>query len=354
MSGEDSGDAQRLNQCTRNRLEIHRADYVEVTGKPFDHFFCPILLTDEPGELMRGHVINEAYKGSSKAWVIQRKDVDGFYGGFFEGDFELLQYKNRASLLQHFTDPKLFRAARPMIYCRDQVIQYFLRLGKDRLKPPPPGFQFVEWEIDGEEVILNVRASNEQMMLGPGAWEHETKIDLRLPACVSLIKAAHLSMFSVLGYRYVLSNAGRFVAQDILGTFFQDNRQVRTKKEAQRRALQFFKPFRHMVRPMQSGGAVLDGTLSDGAIRLCTGASGNYWGMMIFVRTGQVRHTVLLPYPESANSMVTFLEFIRNDHEQVQVVEGQFDSDARRWIIGMEQRPVLWPKPADAYPRSIE
>jgi len=52
--------------------------------------------------------------------------------------------------------------------------------------------------------------------------------------------------------------------------------------------------------------------------------------------------------------MVTFLEFIRNDHEQVQVVEGQFDSDARRWIIGMEQRPVLWPKPADAYPRSIE
>jgi hypothetical protein len=56
--------------------------------------------------LIRGHVINEAFKGSSRTWVVQRGEVDRFYGGFFEGDFELLQYMQGASLLEYFTNAK--------------------------------------------------------------------------------------------------------------------------------------------------------------------------------------------------------------------------------------------------------
>ena len=76
--------------------------------------------------------------------------------------------------------------------------------------------------------------------------------------------------------------------------------------------------------------------------------------MMIFVRTGQERHTVLLPYPESADSMVTFLEFLRNDHELIHVVHGEYESNPGQWTIGTECRPVTWPKNTDTYPRSIE
>jgi hypothetical protein len=85
----------------RNRLERHRADYESITGRPFEHFFSPVLYVDEPVEVMRGHIINEAFIKSSKAWVIQRKDVDGFFGGFFEGDFELLQHMHRALPLNY-------------------------------------------------------------------------------------------------------------------------------------------------------------------------------------------------------------------------------------------------------------
>jgi hypothetical protein len=58
------------------RLERYRRDYTQVTGRPFEHFFCPILAIDEQAELSRGHVINQAYNGAPRTWVIQRADVD--------------------------------------------------------------------------------------------------------------------------------------------------------------------------------------------------------------------------------------------------------------------------------------
>ena len=221
-----------MNQKTANRLERHRADHEDVTGKPFEHFFCPILFADEPVELMRGHVINEAIRGSSKAWVIQRKDIDGFFGGFFEGDFELHQYMVRATQLDYFTNPKLFSAVRPKIFYGGHEVQYFLRLGKDRYKPPPEGFQLVEFEVGGQIVEMNVKATNEQMVANSSQWTIETEKDLRIPAFVSLIKAAHLSLFSMFGYRHALSQAGRFIGEHILGRFYRENCHLGAKKEA--------------------------------------------------------------------------------------------------------------------------
>jgi len=243
-----------------------------------------------------------------------------------------------------------FSAVRPKIYYGEQVVKYSLSQGKHRR--PPPGFQFVEFEVDGRIVELNVRATSEQMMAQPSKWSIETKKDLQLPALVSLIKAAHLSMFSVLGYHYVLSNAGRFIGQDILGGFYQPNRHLKNKRVAQAQALPFFRRYRHMVRLMQPHSSEIEGTLTDGHIRLCVGTSGNYWAMMIFVRTAQERHAVLLPYPESDASLATFLEFLRNDHEQIHVVHGKYEADNGRWVIDQDRRPVNWPKGIDTYPRS--
>src|SRR5690349_20508560 len=91
------------------RLNLHRADYAAVTGKPFRHFYCPILHVDEPVPLQRGHVVNEAFAGSPGAWVVQRQDVDSFYGSFFEADFEVLQYGPKATKLNVFADKKMYQ-----------------------------------------------------------------------------------------------------------------------------------------------------------------------------------------------------------------------------------------------------
>jgi hypothetical protein len=61
-------------------LPLVAADYEAVVGNPFGHFYCPILLEDIPGELCMGHVINKSFANSSRKRVVQRKDVDGFFG----------------------------------------------------------------------------------------------------------------------------------------------------------------------------------------------------------------------------------------------------------------------------------
>jgi hypothetical protein len=339
-----------LNQRTKNRLERHRANYAAITGAPFEHFFCPILFNDVRAELIRGHVINETFKGSSKAWVVQRGEVDRFYGGFFEGDFELLQYMQGATLLDYFRNKKLFGAIRPKIYYREQEIKYYLSDGK----PPPAGFQFVQFEIDGQIVELNVKATTDQMMANTSHWEIETKKDLRIPAFVSLIKAAHLSMFSLFGYRYALSYAGRFIGEDILGKFYRVNREARTKGDAQRRAISFFKPFQHMIRPIKDGSATIDGTLTDGIVHLCASASGDPWGMIIFIKTGELRHAALIPHQDNAESLAIYLDFLKSDREKIHVMRGVYQPEAERWLFEPDRLAVNWPKDGLIYPAKIE
>jgi hypothetical protein len=39
--------------------------------------------------------VNQAFARASRRWTIQRKDVDGFYGAFFESDFVKLQLRRQ-------------------------------------------------------------------------------------------------------------------------------------------------------------------------------------------------------------------------------------------------------------------
>lgn len=69
------------------RLQRMRQDFLVHSGAPFKHFFCPMLLRDEDAVLCMAHIVNQAIKDSFRDWVVQRKDVDGFYGRVFEADF---------------------------------------------------------------------------------------------------------------------------------------------------------------------------------------------------------------------------------------------------------------------------
>ena len=48
-------------------------------------FFCPILMVEEKAELCKGHLLPQSVGG--RDWVVQRKDVDSFFGTFVEADF---------------------------------------------------------------------------------------------------------------------------------------------------------------------------------------------------------------------------------------------------------------------------
>ncbi|MDB5352691.1 MAG: hypothetical protein JWN86_3938 [Planctomycetota bacterium] len=67
-----------MNPDVRKQLEYWRKDYASVVGTPFERFSCPILGTDEDVPLQKGHIINEAFRNSARAWIVQRRDVDSF------------------------------------------------------------------------------------------------------------------------------------------------------------------------------------------------------------------------------------------------------------------------------------
>src|SRR4051812_49196279 len=60
----------------------------EAVGASFRQFFCPVLHEDGLGErgLMEGHVLPQGLKVASRATVIQRADVDNYFGETIEPD----------------------------------------------------------------------------------------------------------------------------------------------------------------------------------------------------------------------------------------------------------------------------
>ena len=78
----------------QNRLKALNQGFEQVVGNPFKHFYCPLLYCDDDTQLCKGHIVNAAFPGIGRQWVVQRADVDGFYGSCFEADFVDFQYKD--------------------------------------------------------------------------------------------------------------------------------------------------------------------------------------------------------------------------------------------------------------------
>ncbi len=139
--------------------------------------------------------------------------------------------------------------------------------------------------------------------------------DIRLSALVSLIKAAHLTLFKILGYRYAFSAGGYFVGRNILGEFFLQN-QGKTKKEILDNAHLFFKEFVHMARPLHSSEVNFQGTVSDNQLLFCH-VNGNPWATIVFVKSAHIVNAVLLPFSLQEDTVEKFSNFLKNDSNTI-------------------------------------
>jgi hypothetical protein len=336
--------------CTQ--LAQHRSDYLRRVGKPFQYFYCPILHVDEQACLQCGHIINKAFDGSPNSWVVQRKDVDNFYGSMFEADFEVIQHSGKKTIYDIFADKKLNTCLRPRIFRGRTKVKHF----PYRRGPVPPGYCKVDLKsLETDKpfpMCLNCPVEQALRNDPDDPWWIEVDDDVRVAALVSLIKAAHLTMFSLLGYNYALSNAGVFMGHDILGKFFRDNEST-SKKQTLSHAIRYFHEFRHMVQPLLPGSRELEGTLSDGVILLCASSTGHPWGMIVFVKTSDLRNAVLLPYPGNPDSVSVYYEFLTNDNTSIHVMEGRFDEQEQTWRIDPEHKPLSWPKSSETYPLKV-
>jgi hypothetical protein len=258
--------------------------------------------------------------------------------------------------LKVFTDKKLYQRYRPRLILDGQEVRtYPYRGGSLR-----PGYNVLPLEESGRIFLLAVQAAPEHLTGPSRRWHVDTRVDFRLSANVSLIKAAHLSMFSMVGYRYALSSVGVLHGYSILGTFFRQNQteaikrmsaQERTQK-IQENALIFFHEFKHMVRALQANERGPQGTDSDNRIAFCSGPNGNAWGIIVYVKTGHLANAVLLPLHDNPDAVAKFLEFLGNDSETLYIAQARRETDddgVKRWKINPERISLNWPK-NDALP----
>ena len=66
-----------------SKLQELRSFYHAQTGEQMNYFVCPITLREGKADLCDGHVLNKAFD-ASQATVIQREDIDNYFGQTIE------------------------------------------------------------------------------------------------------------------------------------------------------------------------------------------------------------------------------------------------------------------------------
>jgi hypothetical protein len=319
-----------------------RRDYQQEEGQPFRHFYCPILHRDEQTELCEGHVVNQKLPASSRLWVVQRKDVDGFYGRIFETDVVAMIQSRERTFTDALFDKDLRRKLNPQITADGEEVPIYYPGRRDRV---PPYYSPLTVEGDRGTIHMGVRLTPDEMAeLSLRNLQIEMKLDCRTAGVVSMIKAAHLTMFRLLRYGYALSGAGIDVGRFTLGQFYLEN-QGRRDREVRAAAPDFFRRYVNAVRPVQYAGQTPPrGTVEDRRLGVCFGSSGRPFAFIVFVRTADWLHAVLLPEVRHPDSAAAYWHFLRSDRTTIQASSALFDADKQVFRVVEEPEELAWGK----------
>jgi len=326
-----------MDHEVEHKLETLLSDYQEVAGKPFLHFFCPVLFRDEDAALCRAHIVNSAFPDSCRRWTVQRADIDSFYGSAFESDFVDLQYRGQHLTDDAIIDPLLSKKLRPKVYIGEEEVEHFIANGRVPT-------HFTEVHVPGPDgpVRLGLKIRPDDA-LSTGEWRIAIEKDVRLAALVSMLKAAHLTLFEMLGYRYALSAGGYFLGRNILGEFFLNNK-GRSKAEVVASGLSHFREFANMMRPVLNPPPDLEGTAADQFVFVCRCDADAPWGIIVFIKTSHLVHSVLVPVLECEGAAARFMAFLKGEGCRIRANRCRFDG--QNWCGAKDHEFLEWPTAA--------
>ena len=137
------------------------------------------------------------------------------------------------------------------------------------------------------------------------------------------------------------------MGRQILGEFFLQNHD-KPKPDVLENAHPFFREFAHMVRPVQSSGLDLQGTITDRLLLICKGSSSSPWAFVVFIKTSQSLHAVMIPILDQSDIVAKFVRFLQGGSDSIEVNLGRFEQD--HWEINKESTKLSWPKSGILYP----
>jgi hypothetical protein len=326
-------------QVTQKR-ELLRQGFTEVVGEPFKHFFCPMLFVDEETELCQAHVVNRAFDEASSVWTVQRKDIDNFYGSMFEARFTDLRFKQQDLAVKAWFDPDLYRRFRPRVLVDGVEVPHFI--AKRELAKSTPQLVL---ERGGKSVRLGLKLPDGVDVREDSHLEFEVDHDFVIPAVVSVLKAAHLTAFALMEYKYALGRGGAWLGHQ-LGSFYLENRGLR-RTDIVRRAAAHFRMCAQMVRPVQSTPPAIGGTVDDYWVHFCWSddpTDRTPWALIFYVKTDAMVHAALLPAFEHDAGADRFARFLESDADSFDTTISRFNGD--HWTTAKDRRRVEWPAAA--------
>lgn len=322
-------------------------DYWEVTGAPYRHFLCPILLVDDGVPLCKAHLVNQAFKDAPPTWTVQRQDVDNFFGSTVEAEFTVLQDARSGAQFEQLTDPQKRRRLRTAILLDGEPVEHFLPR-----EAVPERFTVVDIEAGTDRIPLALKMSEPELATSVHRnWQIELNCDIRYPALASLIKAAFLTQFSLFGYRYVLSPAGRFVGAGLLAPFFRACSNM-SRAQALKQLPEFFGHVHRMVRPVLSELPGYKGTPVDARMFFCWDDRPAPWASILFI-PGAGMHSVMMPLQADNDGLERYRAFLASDDDATIVVrEAVFKRPRadRHWEVSPTTFSIKWPKSGASIP----
>jgi len=240
-----------INEEQLSRLN---ANYSALTGRAVNGFVCPItLLDDAHTELCNGHVLNKGIKKASRATIIQRKDVDNYFGQTIEPD--LVTWLNSSVT----TPQELVGRAHDVTITTPSgdTTRAFFSNSKAREK-----FQQIDLlNPDGTlfaSPFLRTYRLEDRIYKG---LEVEWTMTVTNSAVVgSFIKSGYLALFRMLGYRWVLDAAGDKVRR-ALAAFYQD-------KADKKQSINYFAELEGSTAVLNDVSIGVEDTLEGGSLLL--------------------------------------------------------------------------------------
>jgi len=242
-----------------NELEIrkHNARLEDLTSAfrrrgvskhPMD-FLCPILQVEEPAILCKGHIVPRAVRG--RTWVVQRKDVDNFFGRFVEADFI---HGVRLRAMPTFEDAVEYVVKHHL--ARRADLSIFDGNGARASVHP-----MRKW-AGGQEVVVRPRDS---VIDVDGDLSMSIAFDVHYETLLTCLHTAHLGNFQGGRYAYVTSRSGRFVAnllRDVYRQFSHPGGGRRRSTDREHLAA-MCRAHTNMVRPLTNVDAFNNELLKD-------------------------------------------------------------------------------------------
>ncbi len=303
---------------SEDQLKILNADYAATLRKPVRRFVCPITLRDDPGALLcDGHILNKSIKTAARKTIVQREDVDNYFGKTIEP--ELVAYLN----IPIATPKELIARGRDLTVSMsngEKVPAFFANknsrpklprislLGKDgeTIVSPYLRTDYIEPKLHKDIQVEWLMAFTDSALLG------------------SMLKSAYLAAFHILGYLYVHMDAGDHLRKALAG-FFND-------KATKEQAVNYFGNFKGAVSffqtdvPEDHKNCINDGLLwfhsrTDGPV------DHRLFAITCLFRINGRMITVMIPYctyPEDFKESIAYYQAALADRTVQQVVNYGF------------------------------